>query len=157
MYDKDLDKKADELKTKLGIPKNKKVLLYAPTWRDDNSYGAGEYKFELALDLKRLKEEIGDEYVILLRMHYWIVDKLDLTGMSDFVINVSNYSDITDIYIVSDICMTDYSSVFLTMLILNALFCTICMTLKNTETFLEVFILILKKNFRDQYFRLTMK
>ena len=45
-------------------------------------------------------------------MHYWIVDKLDLTGMSDFVINVSNYSDITDIYIVSDICMTDYSSVF---------------------------------------------
>ena len=66
----------------------------------------------LALDLKRLKEEIGDEYVILLRMHYWIVDKLDLTGMSDFVINVSNYSDITDIYIVSDICMTDYSSVF---------------------------------------------
>ena len=31
------------------------------------------------------------------------------------------------------------------MLILNALFCTICMTLKNTETFLEVFILILKK------------
>lgn len=112
LYDKDLDKKADELKTKLGIPKNKKVLLYAPTWRDDNSYGAGEYKFELALDLKRLKEEIGDEYVILLRMHYWIVDKLDLTGMSDFVINVSNYSDITDIYIVSDICMTDYSSVF---------------------------------------------
>lgn len=40
LYDKDLDKKADELKTKLGIPKNKKVLLYAPTWRDDNSYGA---------------------------------------------------------------------------------------------------------------------
>ena len=45
-------------------------------------------------------------------MHYWIVDKLDLTGKSDIDINVSNYSDITDIYIVSDICMTDYSSVF---------------------------------------------
>lgn len=112
LYAPDLKEKAAELKKKMGIPLDKKVLLYAPTWRDDNSYGAGEYKFELALDLNKLKEQLGDEYVVLLRMHYWIVDRLDLTGLSDFVINVSSYSDITDIYIVSDICMTDYSSVF---------------------------------------------
>lgn len=112
LYDPNIKERAAELKKKMGIPLDKKVLLYAPTWRDDDSYGAGEYKFHLALDLKRLKEELGDEYVILLRMHYWIVDKLDLTDVSDFVVNVSSYSDITDIYIVSDICMTDYSSVF---------------------------------------------
>lgn len=112
LYAPDLEEKSKELKKKMGIPLDKKVLLYAPTWRDDNSYGAGEYKFELALDLNRMKTELGDEYVILLRMHYWIVDQLDLTGLSDFVVNVSDYSDITDIYIVSDICMTDYSSVF---------------------------------------------
>lgn len=112
LYDPDIKERAVELKKKMGIPLDKKVLLYAPTWRDDDSYGAGEYKFNLALDLKRLKAELGDEYVILLRMHYWIVDKLDLTDVSDFVVNVSSYSDITDIYIVSDICMTDYSSVF---------------------------------------------
>ena len=82
MYAPNKDQIALDLKKKLHIPLDKKTILYAPTWRDDNSYGAGEYKFELALDLKRLKEEIGDEYVILLRMHYWIVDKLDLTGMS---------------------------------------------------------------------------
>lgn len=112
MYDKNLDVKAAELKRKIGVPLDKKVLLYAPTWRDDNMYGAGEYKFELALDLNRLHKEFGDEYVILLRMHYWVVDQLDLNGLEDFVINVSKYSDITDIYLISDICMTDYSSVF---------------------------------------------
>ena len=112
LYAHNIDEEAVRIKNKIGIPSDKKVLLYAPTWRDDISYGAGEYKFELALDLRRLKAELGGEYVILLRMHYWIVDKLDLTGLSDFVINVSGYSDITDIYIVSDICMTDYSSVF---------------------------------------------
>lgn len=112
LYASDLKEKATELKKRMGIPLDKKVLLYAPTWRDDNSYGAGEYKFELALDLNRLQKELGDEYVVLLRMHYWIVDKLDLSELTDFVVNVSDYSDITDIYIVSDICMTDYSSVF---------------------------------------------
>lgn len=112
LYGSDLPKRAEELKKKLGIPQDKKVLLYAPTWRDDNMYGAGEYKFELALDLHRLYQEIGQEYVILLRMHYWVVDRLDLTGLEEFVMNVSNYSDITELYIVSDICMTDYSSVF---------------------------------------------
>ena len=65
MYDKNLDVKAAELKRKIGVPLDKKVLLYAPTWRDDNMYGAGEYKFELALDLNRLHKEFGDEYVIL--------------------------------------------------------------------------------------------
>lgn len=112
LYDPNIKQRAVELKKKMGIPLDKKVLLYAPTWRDDDMYAAGEYKFNLALDLKRLKAELGDEYVILLRMHYWIVDKLDLSDVSDFVVNVSSYSDITHIYIVSDICMTDYSSVF---------------------------------------------
>ena len=112
LYDKDLDKKADELKTKLGIPKNKKVLLYAPTWRDDEYYGKGQYKFKLKLDLEMMKEELGDEYVILLRTHHYIADALDVTGVEDFAYNLSKYDDITEIYLISDICITDYSSVF---------------------------------------------
>lgn len=112
LYNLHLENRAIELKEKLGIPLDKKVLLYAPTWRDDDRYAAGEYRFRLELDLKRLKQELGDEYVVLLRMHYWVVDQLDLSGLEDFVVNVSHYNDITDIYIVSDICMTDYSSVF---------------------------------------------
>ena len=112
LYADDLKEKADIIKEKIGIPKDKKVILYAPTWRDDEFYEAGVYKYTPALDLSAMKESFGDEYVVLLRMHYWVVDKIDMTGLEDFVYNVSNYGDITDLYIVSDMCITDYSSVY---------------------------------------------
>ncbi len=112
LYAPDLEERSIAIKKKLGIPLDKKVLLYAPTWRDDSYYDAGEYKFDLALDLDRMRQEFEGEYVILLRMHYWIVDKLDLSKYPGFVYNGSNYDDITELYMISDICMTDYSSVF---------------------------------------------
>lgn len=106
------DKIAEKIRKKVGVPEGKKTILYAPTWRDDEYYGKGQYKFKLQLDLKRLREEFGGEYVILLRTHYFIADSLDVTGVEDFAINVSKYSDITELYLISDICITDYSSVF---------------------------------------------
>lgn len=112
MYAKNRDDIARTVKQKLNIPEDKKVILYAPTWRDDNYYEAGQYKFELALDINRLNKEFGDEYVLLLRMHYWIVDNLDMTQFGSFVYDGSSYDDITELYLISDICITDYSSVF---------------------------------------------
>ena len=55
LYWPNKDEIAQQLKEKLGIPKDKKTILYAPTWRDDQHYGSGQYKFELALDLKLMK------------------------------------------------------------------------------------------------------
>jgi len=112
MYDKNKDKIAASLKKKLGIPADKKTILYAPTWRDDEYYGNGQYKFKLKLDLDLMKKELGDEYIVLLRTHHYIADKLDVTGLEDFAFNLSKYDDITEIYLISDICITDYSSVF---------------------------------------------
>lgn len=106
------DELAVKIKKKLGIPLDKKTILYAPTWRDDEFYAAGQYKFTLKLDLPTMKKELEDEYVILLRTHYYIADKLDVTGMEGFAFNLSLYPDIADIYLISDICITDYSSVF---------------------------------------------
>ncbi len=103
---------AQQLKEKLGIPKDKKTILYAPTWRDDQHYGSGQYKFELALDLQLMKERLQDDYVVLLRTHHYISDHIDVSGLGDFVINLSSYDDISEIYLISDICITDYSSVF---------------------------------------------
>ena len=50
-----------------------------------------------------MKEELGDEYVILLRKHHYIADALDVTGVEDFAYNLSKYDDITEIYLISDI------------------------------------------------------
>ena len=112
LYASNRDELAASIKAKLGIPEEKKIILYAPTWRDDEFYDQGEYKFQLKLDLKYLRKELGQEYMVLLRTHYFIADSIDVTGMEDFVVNVSKYSDIADLYLISDICITDYSSVF---------------------------------------------
>ena len=103
---------AASIRKKLNIPADKKTILYAPTWRDDEFYEAGQYKFTLKLDLPKMKAALGNEYVILLRTHYYIADRLDVTGMEGFAYNLSKYDDIADIYLISDICITDYSSVF---------------------------------------------
>ena len=71
----------------------------------------GQYLFDLKINLANLQKEIGDEYVILLRMHYLIANALDLHGYDDFAIDVSNYNDISELYLISDALVTDYSSV----------------------------------------------
>ena len=65
-------KDVNRIKQEIGIPLDKKVLLYAPTWRDNNyKLGAG-YSHSFAVDFDRLQKEIGDEYVLLIRSHYFI-------------------------------------------------------------------------------------
>lgn len=112
LYAPDKEEIAIKLKKKLGIPLDKKTVLYAPTWRDDEFYGSGQYKFELKLNLRKMKDELGDEYVVLLRTHYYIADSLDTTGLEGFAFNLSKYDDIAEIYLISDVLITDYSSVF---------------------------------------------
>ncbi|MDN4526069.1 bifunctional glycosyltransferase/CDP-glycerol:glycerophosphate glycerophosphotransferase [Fictibacillus fluitans] len=112
LHDAERDHKADELKLKFGLPLDKKVILYAPTWRDDDFYEPGKYKFQLRLNLQQMKERLGDEYVILLRMHYFIADDIDTSGAEGFAYNFSKHNDIADLYLISDILITDYSSVF---------------------------------------------
>lgn len=112
LYHKDRNRIAKNIKQKLGIPLNKKVVLYAPTWRDDEYYEPGKYKFNLSLNLQDMKEKLGDQYVILLRMHYFIADDIETKGLEDFALNLSKYNDIAELYLISDILITDYSSVF---------------------------------------------
>ena len=101
-----------KLKNKFNINPNKKVILYCPTFRDyekDNTSGT----FSYIVDLEKLYEAVGDEYVILLRLHYSISKHLVLTEeMKTSIIDLSDYDDVADLYLISDILITDYSSVF---------------------------------------------
>ncbi len=101
----------NEIRENLNIPQDKKVITYAPTWRDDEFIKKGQYLFNLQIDLENLYQQIGDEYVILLRMHYLIANALDLSGYEDFAVDVSNYDDVSEIFLISDALITDYSSV----------------------------------------------
>lgn len=100
------------LKNHLHIPLDKKVILYAPTWRDNDFYAIGRYKLNLQLDLEKMQEQLGGDYIVLIRAHYLVAEHLDLTSFKGFVQDVSLYPDINELYLMSDLLITDYSSVF---------------------------------------------
>ncbi|OIK11445.1 CDP-glycerol--glycerophosphate glycerophosphotransferase [Bacillus sp. MUM 13] len=112
LYNENNSASISSLKKKMGIPDDKKVILYAPTWRDDEFYSKGRYKFSLKLDLNEMREKLGSEYVILLRLHYLISENLELSDFEGFAYDFSNYGDISHLYLISDMLITDYSSVF---------------------------------------------
>lgn len=112
LHSADKEEVAKKIRAKLGIPEEKKTILYAPTWRDDEYFAPGQYKFSLKLDLQQMKEQLPDDYVVLLRTHYYIANAIDTTGLDGFVYNVCTYNDIAELYLISDILITDYSSVF---------------------------------------------
>ncbi len=102
----------NQLKERLNLPEDNKIILYAPTWRDNQFYAKGKYKFDLQLDLDKIREELGEEYIVLLRMHYLVAENLDLAGYEDFVYDFSYHEDIRELYMLANILITDYSSVF---------------------------------------------
>lgn len=87
------------------IPADKKILLYAPTFRHQ-----GQRRFTLPFDVERFAETFGDEYVLLVRAHYLnhVVLPPSVRGK---VIDVSAHHDVTPVLALADALITDYSSV----------------------------------------------
>lgn len=111
-YKEDIDIIARKVKRELNIPEDKKVILYAPTFRDNENNGKNKFVFNLKMDLHELKEQLGEEYILLLRMHVVISNNLKIPEeLRDFAYNVSKYPDIQELCLISDILMTDYSSI----------------------------------------------
>ncbi len=104
------DEIINSCKKTLGIPADSKVVMYAPTFRDDQ-HSSKHYSHKLMLDLEKLSKTLGDDYYVVLRLHYLISESLDTTTLNNKVIDASKYQDIAELYLISDILITDYSSV----------------------------------------------
>lgn len=103
----------ENIKQSLGISNNKKkVILYAPTWRDNQHTSGVGYTYDLGVDFENLQKELSEEFIILFRPHYFVASQFNFDKYEGFVYDVSNYEDITDLFIVTDLLITDYSSVF---------------------------------------------
>ena len=109
----------NKIKKELGIPKDKKVLLYAPTWRDNEYHKQSIYKFVTAMDFDLLKEKLSEDYVIIVKYHYLVVEDIDWSDYKGFVYTFKAETDIANLYLVSDMLITDYSSVMFDYSILN--------------------------------------
>jgi CDP-glycerol glycerophosphotransferase len=105
----DRDVLAERVRRRLGLPPGKRAVLYAPTWRDDSYYGPGKYRLDMRLDLERAAAELGEDHVLLVRRHPNVVDTVPEVG-DGFVRDVSAYPDIAELFLVSDVLVTDYSS-----------------------------------------------
>ena len=102
--------RADRLRKHLGIQESDRVLLYAPTWRDNRKNLKGQYESTLYLDMAKLQRLVGDGWTILYRGHVNTIDSVGARGGSK-VIDVSRYPDVNDLYALADVLVTDYSSV----------------------------------------------
>lgn len=91
---------------------NKKVLLYAPTFRDNQLNAA-----RVALDLELMKKQLGENCHLLLKLHPAV--ELSSLNNNDFVTDVSSGYDINALLTVTDILITDYSSIPFEFSILN--------------------------------------
>ncbi|MFR9757880.1 CDP-glycerol glycerophosphotransferase family protein [Streptomyces sp. TR06-5] len=109
LYATDREKRAEEVRRSLGVPEGRRVVLYAPTWRDDDRYDRSNCRFDLRLDLAAARAALGDDHVLLVRKHYLVADSVPGTG-DGFVRDVSAHPDVAELLLIADVLVTDYSS-----------------------------------------------
>lgn len=107
------DEDVKKIKTKLGIENdNRKIILYAPTYRSNQHESGVGYTYKEEINFEHLQKIIGDEYIVLFRPHYFIANVFDFEKYKGFVYDVSKIDDVNELYIITDLLITDYSSVF---------------------------------------------
>lgn len=99
------------LKQKYQLPQDKKIILYAPTWRDNSYYDKASYRMDAPLDYDDLYEKLSHEYIILIKYHYMVREKHDFSKYQGFYRVMDASYDISELYLISDLLITDYSSV----------------------------------------------
>lgn len=85
--------------------KGKKIILYAPTYRDY------EEESRFPLDVGRLYDRWKGEYALLIRLHPSVHASLEFGDYKGFVYDFSRYPEINDLLVIADYLVSDYSSV----------------------------------------------
>ena len=110
--------KLDEIRNCLGITEKKKVILYTPTYREYLINESSQNFIAPPMDLKKWERELGNEYVLLVRAHYAVSAALGIEN-NNFVKDVSSYPSLNDLYAISDMMISDYSSTYFDYAILD--------------------------------------
>lgn len=96
----------------------KKIVLFAPTFRGKN-IGDAYYEYD-RIDFAKLYEVCGDKFVVLFRMHHFISDSVPIPEeYSDRLIDFASYPDTNDLLHLTDVLITDYSSIIYEYTLLN--------------------------------------
>ena len=104
LFENNTEDKIKEIKEKLNLPLNKKVIVYTPTWRIKN-------KFDMQLDIEKMRNKLSDDYILLIRIHLFSAAGYTVPADNQFVFDFNKYHTVEDLYLIADILITDYSSV----------------------------------------------
>lgn len=107
------------IKKQLGLDDDQRVILYAPTWRDNLVKEDHVYGFQFPFSLDRFLEQVDENTILLIRMHYLVKEAFDLTAYHGRVRDVSDYEDMGQLLQIADVLITDYSSSFFDYALLN--------------------------------------
>lgn len=110
----------EELKTKIrnkyGIANNKKIILYAPTFRDYEKDKFGNYKFVMPINCDKILKQINKDYILLIRTHGAITVN---NYYNEKIIDVSCYENVEDLLCAADILISDYSGIIFDFVLLK--------------------------------------
>lgn len=107
--DKEKETIINKVHSSLKIPKNKKIILYCPTFRDDDNLQV--YKLNVEKILTVAKHKFSEDFVFVIKLHPNIQYKAyELSLIFKNSINATNYNDIQELLLATDILITDYSS-----------------------------------------------
>lgn len=95
-----------EVRKRLGIGNDVKVLLYAPTFRDDK--GSQQCAIDIAASIENL-ESNGKKWICLVRSHS-LSKGISMEACSHAYLDVTSYPDMADLLLITDLLITDYSS-----------------------------------------------
>ncbi|MFF3732599.1 CDP-glycerol glycerophosphotransferase family protein [Streptomyces sp. NPDC002476] len=114
LFATDRAKTSERLRHRLGIPDGRRVVLYAPTYRDHLAHPSGtdgdhpRYRWDPALDLPALSRSLGDGHTVLVRRHPRVTGTVpEEHGVRD----VSAHPDVAELLLIADVLVTDYSGV----------------------------------------------
>lgn len=102
------DEDRKKYRKQFNIPDGKKVILYAPTWRDSKDGGLS-YRVEPPIHIEKWREKFGDDYVVLFRMHPFTT--IFNMQYDDFARDCSSYDNLNHILAFTDVLITDYSTI----------------------------------------------
>jgi CDP-ribitol ribitolphosphotransferase len=91
---------------KYNIPRDRKLILYAPTFRDNE-----EENPKLIELITELSNELSQEYYLGLRLHPFIAETYRQEQLGDRICQFSFEKDLNALLMASDILITDYSSI----------------------------------------------
>ena len=96
------------LKERMKLPLDKKIILYAPTWRDSTDNGK-TFAIKPPINVDYWKERLGKDYIVLFRTHTY-TNKLLGVVFNDVIRDYTSYPVVNDLFKVADILISDYSS-----------------------------------------------